>query len=211
MKNKKLSAWIATAAMAMTTSISAQNITRLNISPTPVDKNVPVSLQIEFINTGARAWCGLDISWGNGTVTDIRVGEDNRKDSGFVLQNTYPAAGTYTVSVQGRTKIRGLNSASSCDVSAAPVVVVVKDPAIEAAAQREKEMAAELARMREEAAKKESALQEKEFQLRAKEIEARVKREEEQRRSKAAPAPAATAPAPTPAPVNRAVKPADGF
>ena len=53
MKNKKLSAWIATAAMAMTTSISAQNITRLNISPTPVDKNVPVSLQIEFINTGA--------------------------------------------------------------------------------------------------------------------------------------------------------------
>ena len=80
MKNKKLSASIATAAMALTTSISAQNITRLSVSPTPVDKNIPVSLQIEFSNTGARAWCGLDVSWGNGSVSDIRVGEDNRKE-----------------------------------------------------------------------------------------------------------------------------------
>jgi hypothetical protein len=211
---------VATAVACFVGSAPAQTITQVSFSQTRVAQGSQVTLLIEFRSSQAP-WCGLNLNWGNGEEQDLRIGDDDRKNSPVAVTRTFNSAGTFTVQARGKFLTRGLKSAPACEVSAMPVRITVFDEAAERAErQRElerqqSEAARRAAEAQAEQARRESDLRQRELaqrelELKRRELELReteLRREEEARRA-AARAAAQSAPAPAPPPAAQTPAPA---
>lgn len=220
---KSLSAALATSIFTLLSlgHAQAQEVKTLELISRKISLDATADLNIKFVPIGNRpVWCGLTVDWGNGAKQDIRIGDDNLKTSPAMLSYKYATPGNYTITVQGRLLVRGLNTAAACEGNPRPVAVTVVDEAALAAAERQRVAQQEAERAKQEAVERERALAAKELDLKRKELEMKedlLRREEEMRkRALAAPAPARPAPpAPAAAPTTpltpKAVKPADAF
>lgn len=143
-----------------------QSISSLSIAPTPGNIGEPVHVTINVSNT-PPIWCGISISFGDGTVEDQRMESDTS-----IIPHSYKRAGTFTVSIEGKFLVRGLKSASACKGSAQSASIVVVDPKVE----REKAVAAQNELTRKAALEEnERALREREQQLKSREEAIKMK------------------------------------
>jgi hypothetical protein len=161
--------------------------------------NSPTELSVEFKENKPQVWCGASIDWGDGVKQDIRLGDEGLKTSPLTFSHTYTLSGTFNISVQGKTLVRGLATAIGCDGSP-PItrVSVIDVEALKAQQQQAAAAAAAEAKKKEELlaiekAKKEAddrqrLLAEKELELKRRELEIKeemLKKEEELRKKSA--------------------------
>jgi hypothetical protein len=132
----------------------AQTLAKVSFDQKRVAINQAVSVRVDFQNA-EKPWCGLRINFGDGDTRDVRV-----EEVPLSLTKAYAAAGTYTLSLEGKTLIRGIKSAAPCGGELSSEQLVVFDPVAEEKKRAEeaalKHRADELAR-REEELKREQA------------------------------------------------------
>lgn len=207
---------------------ASQELSSLSLKANRIAMNSPSELSIEFKENKPQVWCGASIDWGDGVKQDIRIGDDGLKTSPVKLSHSYSLSGTFNISVQGKTIIRGLGTAVSCDGSPpiARVTVIdveaVKAQQLQAAAEaKKKEEQLAFDKAKKETEDRQRQLAEKELDLKRRELEMKeemLKKEEELRKkSTSSPTnkpttPAQSAPS-TSQPSSRpsSVKPADAF
>lgn len=82
--------------------------------------NEPLRISVDF--GAAEPWCGLHVDFGDGDVRDVVV-----ERFPVAWTKRYARFGRYTVRVEGRTVLRGLQSASACTGAPRTVVVTVNE------------------------------------------------------------------------------------
>jgi hypothetical protein len=211
----------------------AQEVVSISAASDGGRVNEDIAIQVGLRSNGQSVYCGLRVDYGNGVIQDIRI--ENEAGLTQNLQARYPNPGRYTITVRGRTLVRGLKTLTACSGERS-FTVNVADPAVEQikkdlerarqevkerdereARNREEQLRrreAEAARREEEARQREAQARQIEAEVRRKEEEVRRKDEEarkaaqEAERARAAAA-AAKPPAPAPAPAAaKAVAPA---
>jgi hypothetical protein len=160
----------------------AQKIVSVTSANTNVALGEAVRLEIKLEKVTDSVNCGLLVDPGDGKTRNVRIGQQKGdQDLNYAVALTYDRPGNYVVQVEGKTFIRGLNSALSCDGNPQRLVVQVRDPE-EDKRKVEEELAAKKAQMEFEM--KQEMLRRQEQQLQQRERDARN-----------APKPAAPAPA----------------
>lgn len=140
---------------------------------------VRVEIKLEKVTDAVN--CGLLVDPGDGKARNIRIGQQKGEaDLNYSVALTYDRPGNYVIQVEGKTFIRGLNTAISCDGNSQRLAVQVRDPE-EDKRKAEQELAAKKAQL--ELEMKQELLRRQEQQLQQREREAR-------NAPKAAPAPA---------------------
>ena len=82
--------------------------------------NEPLRISVDF--GAAEPWCGLHVDFGDGDTRDLVV-----ERFPVAWTKRYARFGRYTVRVEGRTVLRGLQSASACTGAPRTVVVTVNE------------------------------------------------------------------------------------
>lgn len=137
--------------------------------------NEDIAIQISLRSTGQTAYCGLRVDYGNGVGQDLRI--ENEAGLTQTLQARYTNPGRFTITVKGRTLVRGLKTLAAC-TGERSFTVNIADPAVE-------QMRQELERSRQEIKEREEReARNREEQLRRREAEA-ARREEEARQREA--------------------------
>jgi hypothetical protein len=207
---------------------ASQELKSLNLKLNRVAMNSPTELSIEFKENRPQVWCGASIDWGDGVKQDIRIGDEGFKTSPLNLSHSYSLSGTFNISIQGKTLVRGLGTAVGCDgsppITRVTVVDVeaIKAQQLQAAAEaKKKEEQLAFDKAKKEAEDRQRQLAEKELDLKRRELEMKeemLKKEEELRKKSAsAPTnkpttPAQSAPSSSqPSSKPSSVKPADAF
>ena len=216
-------------AISLLSSIATgQELKSLNLKVNRIPMNSSAELSIEFNKTRDMVWCGMSIDWGDGARQDIRLGDDGFKTSPATLTHSYSLSGNFNISVQGKTLVRGLGTASACDgnppITRVTVVDVeaIKAQQLQAAAEaKKKEEQLAFDKAKKETEDRQRQLAEKELDLKRRELEMKeemLKKEEELRKkSTSAPTnkpttPAQSAPSTSqPSSKPSSVKPADSF
>ena len=211
---------------------NSQTLTGIEFSNPSANAGESTSLiaQLETLQ-GKSSWCGLLVSYGDGTTTDHRL-----DDSTIPLRLThiYANPGTYTVVAEGKTIFRGFNTAASCGGSSKTTTITVIDPAqkqreqalrseLDAEQKKKLDALAEASRVQAADSQKRRSLEAQELDLKAREIELKRRellakereilvREEELRNkehaTKKIPAPASrSTPAPKPPTETKEAKP----
>jgi len=138
-------------AISLLSSIATgQELKSLNLKANRIPMNSSAELSIEFNKTRDLVWCGMSIDWGDGARQDIRLGDDGFKTSPATLTHSYSLSGNFNISVQGKTLVRGLGTASACDGNPPITRVTVVD--VEAIKAQQLQAAAEAKKKEEQAA-----------------------------------------------------------
>lgn len=167
--------------IGLSSGVMAQKIVSVTSSNTNVALGEAVRLEVKLEKVSDFVNCGLLVDPGDGKTRNIRIGQQKGdQDLNYPLAISYDKPGNYVIQVEGKTFIRGLNSAIACDGNPQRVVVQVRDPE-EDKRKAEQELAAKKAQM--ELEMKQEMLRRQEQQLLQRERDARGA-------SKAAPAPA---------------------
>lgn len=162
----------------------AQKIVSVTASNTNVALGEAVQLEIKLEKVTDSVNCGLLVDPGDGKTKNVRIGQQKgEQDLNYPLAITYDRPGNYVIQVEGKTFIRGLNTAVGCDGKPIRVVVQVRDPE-EDRRKKEQEMAAEMA-----AKKAQLELEMKQELLRRQEQQLQQRERDSKGASKAAPAP----------------------
>lgn len=66
--------------------------------------------------------CGLEIDWGDGNKTDARIGSVEKPP--YLFEHRYQNRGNYVLNIQGKTIVRGLNTAFACDAEHVKPILV---------------------------------------------------------------------------------------
>jgi hypothetical protein len=85
--------------LSFLSSSNAGTVSKVDIDPIRSDLNKAVSLKLQFSSEDIS--CGLKIDWGNGKVEKLRVGKDQQLKAPYLIENVYPAAGSFRVVVSG--------------------------------------------------------------------------------------------------------------
>lgn len=149
----------------------AQKIVSVTSANTNVALGEAVRVEIKLEKVTDSVNCGLLVDPGDGKTRNIRIGQQKGdQDLNYALALTYDRPGNYVIQVEGKTFIRGLNTAISCDGNPQRVVVQVRDPE-EDKRKVEQELAAKKAQM--ELDMKQEMLRRQEQQLQQRERDAR--------------------------------------
>ena len=133
-----------------------------------------VSITVALHPGERKPWCGLTLSFGDGSSVDQRI-EDSRQT--LVVAHAYASPGTYQVRVEGKRLVRGFATANPCDgVARTAMVRVVDGEAVRRAAEADEAQR----RVRDaEARQRELALKEQELRAREAELKERELRARE--------------------------------
>lgn len=138
---------------------SAQELARVQADRSQALVGQKVEIVVDIIRQGTRGfYCGFTLSMGDGNTRDVRVTE---KDIPFRISHTYTNAGSFPITVEGKTLIRGLKTAVACagGTRSTAVTVMTEDAAIRAA--EEAKAAAERAAAERRAAEARAAAETK--------------------------------------------------
>ena len=102
------------------TLATAQSRTGVWLERPTAAVNEPLRISVDF--GAAEPWCGLHVDFGDGDTRDLVV---ERFPVAWIKR--YARFGRYTVRVEGRTVLRGLQSASACTGAPRTVVVTVNE------------------------------------------------------------------------------------
>lgn len=103
----------------------SQEIRGLELSKSPLTPGEEVTIKILLKPANGSYSCGLRLQMGDGESRDIR-GTD-AQDGAITVGHRYPNPGTYSIRVEGKSLVRGLNSLQACPGTRA-VQVVVTNP-----------------------------------------------------------------------------------
>lgn len=107
----------------------AQKIVSVTSANTNVALGEAVRLEIKLEKVSDTVNCGLLVDPGDGKNRNIRIGQQKgEQDLNYPLALTYDRPGNYVIQIEGKTFIRGLNTAMACDGNPQRVVVQVRDP-----------------------------------------------------------------------------------
>lgn len=163
----------------------AQKIVSVTSANTNVALGEAVRVEIKLEKVADTVNCGLLVDPGDGKARNIRIGQQKGEaDLNYALALSYDRPGSYVIQVEGKTFIRGLNTAISCDGNPQRLVVQVRDPE-EDKRKAEQELAAKKAQL--ELDMKQELLRRQEQQLQ--------QLQQREREARNAPKPAAPAPA----------------
>lgn len=195
--------WLAAICLCSPFLVQAQRLTKVEFEPDHdrVRLQQDVTVRIDLDSGENKPWCGLRVNFGDGDGRDERV-----EQVPVVLHKRYTKPGVYTISVEGKTLVRGLKTAFSCMGSVTSRQLEVVDPQVEEAARLVEQ---ERQRKLKELADREARVKASEEAIRIKAAEdaAARKRAEDARATEERnrPAPVRTAP---PAPSEPPVSPA---
>lgn len=175
-KNSKTKTLLACLTMvALAPLAQAQEVVSVSAASDRGRINEDIAVQISLRSTGQTAYCGLRVDYGNGVGQDLRI--ENEAGLTQTLQARYTNPGRFTITVKGRTLVRGLKTLAAC-TGERSFTVNIADPAVE-------QMRQELERSRQEIKEREEReARNREEQLRRREAEA-ARREEEARQREA--------------------------
>jgi len=110
----------------------ANEIRGLTVTPPQATPGTQVSFIIESAKASPSSalWCGINIDFGNGNSSDIRLGQNGDADLRYTFLYTYPSPGTYTATVSGKGLTRGLKSAVACFGAPQRVSIRIVDPEV---------------------------------------------------------------------------------
>jgi hypothetical protein len=149
----------------------AQKIVSVTSANTNVALGEAVRVEIKLEKVTDSINCGLLVDPGDGKTRNIRIGQQKGEaDLNYSLALSYDRPGSYVIQVEGKTFIRGLNTAISCDGNSQRLAVQVRDPE-EDKRKAEQELAAKKAQL--ELEMKQELLRRQEQQLQQREREAR--------------------------------------
>ena len=169
--------------------IFAQKIVSVTSANTNVALGEAVRLEIKLEKVADSVNCGLVVDPGDGKTRNIRIGQQKGElDLNYPLALTYDRPGNYVIQVEGKTFIRGLNSAIACDGNPQRVVIQVRDPE-EDKRKVEQELAAKKAQL--ELEMRQEMLRRQEQQLQQQQQQ--QQQQQREREAKAAPKPSAPA------------------
>ena len=167
--------------LGLSGSVLAQKLVSATSSNTNVALGEAVRLEIKLEKVTDAVNCGLLVDTGDGKNRNIRIGQQKgEQDLNYSMAIPYDKPGNYVIQVEGKTFIRGLNTAIGCDGNPQRVVVQVRDPEDDKR-KMEQELAAKKAQL--ELEMKQELLRRQEQQLLQRERDAKGA-------SKTAPAPA---------------------
>ncbi len=133
-------------------SAIAQELTGIQIEPSHANVGQPVAISLSFeTNNNQESFnCGLRLTLGDGTVKEVRVSE---KDMPLRVNHAYQATGVFSVTAEGKTMWRGIQTAFACGgVARSAPVSVHAEGAAEKAVADEKATAEALAAAKRAAA-----------------------------------------------------------
>lgn len=108
--------------LAFATPSQSQEIRGLEISKAPLAPGEEVTIRILLKPANGSYSCGLRLQMGDGESRDIR-GTD-AQDGTITVGHRYPNPGTYSIRVEGKSLVRGLNSLQACPGTRALQVTV---------------------------------------------------------------------------------------
>jgi hypothetical protein len=109
--------------------IFAQKIVSVTSANTNVALGEAVRLEVKLEKVTDLVNCGLMVDPGDGKVRNIRIGQQRgEQDLDYALALTYDRPGNYVIQVEGKTFIRGFNTAIACDGNSQRLAVQVRDP-----------------------------------------------------------------------------------
>jgi hypothetical protein len=173
--------------------VSAQTLAKVEIEDR-VAVHQEIMVRIDF-EPAEKVWCGLRVNFGDGDGRDERA-----EQAPLNLKKSFTRPGVYTISVEGKTLVRGLKTAFACQGSVTSRQLTVFDPQAEEAARQ-----ADLERQR-----KADELAAREARVRAAEEAARIKAAEDAAKRRAdeqKPRASVAAPVPVPQPTKTAKPP----
>lgn len=107
---------------------AADEIIGVTVEPARVAPGQSTTIAVQVRNReNASFVCGLVVSLGDGTTREVRVTE---KDSPVRITHTYAAAGSVTVSVEGKFQMRGLRMVPACEGGTRTAALAVQADAI---------------------------------------------------------------------------------
>jgi len=113
--------WANALAVLISAPALAQELTNLSADPLQGAPGQSVTITVEVRGKSQPAFqCGLSIAFGDGETRDIRISE---KDTPLKLTRSYGRPGSYTISVQGKLMVRGINSVFPCTGSSKVVSI----------------------------------------------------------------------------------------
>jgi hypothetical protein len=168
---------------------TAQKIISVTSANTNVAVGEAVRVEIKLEKVTDTVNCGLVVDPGDGKARNIRIGQQKGEaDLDYAVALTYDRPGNYVIQVEGKTFIRGFNTAISCDGNSQRLAVQVRDPE-EDKRKAEQELAAKKAQL--ELEMKQELLRRQEQQLQ----QQQQQQQQREREARNAPKPAAPAPA----------------
>jgi len=121
-------------AAAFCNDLLAQEIQGIRVVQTRIATGAPLLIQIDFNNSNAgNPNCGLEINFGDGDTSTVRVGANGPQDFPLKLTHSYKSPGQYALRAEGKGIFRGLKSALACGGSVAQLTVTAFDEAAEKA------------------------------------------------------------------------------
>lgn len=112
----------------------AQEIQGMRVAQTRIGIGIPLQIQIDFSNSNTlNPNCGLEINFGDGNTSTVRVGANGPQDLPLKLTHSYKSPGQYALRVEGKGIFRGLKSVLGCGGSVAQLTVTAFDEAAEKA------------------------------------------------------------------------------
>lgn len=169
MKDFAKTAIISTFMLGLSGGVFAQKIVSVTGANNNVALGEAVRLEIKLEKVTDSVNCGLMVDPGDGKTRNIRIGQQKgEQDLNYPLAITYDRPGNYVIQVEGKTFIRGLNSAIACDGNPQRVVVQVRDPE-EDKRKAEQELAAKKAQLELEMRQEMLRRQEQQLQQRERE------------------------------------------
>jgi hypothetical protein len=167
----------------------AQKIVSVTSANTNVSLGEAVRVEVKLEKVTDSVNCGLLVDPGDGKVRNIRIGQQKGEaDLNYSLALSYDRPGSYVIQVEGKTFIRGLNTAISCEGNSQRIAVQVRDPE-EDKRKAEQELATKKAQL--ELDMKQELLRRQEQQLQ----QQQQQQQQREREARNAPRPVAPAPA----------------
>lgn len=178
---------VSTVLMGLSNLAMAQKIVSVTSANTNVALGEAVRVEIKLEKVTDSVNCGLLVDPGDGKSRNIRIGQQKGEaDLNYSLALSYDRPGSYVIQVEGKTFIRGLNTAISCDGNSQRLAVMVRDPE-EDKRKAEQELAAKKAQL--ELDMKQELLRRQEQQLQ----QQQQQQQQREREARNAPKPAAPA------------------
>ena len=175
--------------MGLSNLAIAQKIVSVTSANTNVALGEAVRVEIKLEKVTDSVNCGLFVDPGDGKSRNIRIGQQKGEaDLNYSLALSYDRPGSYVIQVEGKTFIRGLNTAISCEGNSQRIAVQVRDPE-EDKRKAEQELATKKAQL--ELDMKQELLRRQEQQLQ----QQQQQQQQREREARNAPRPVAPAPA----------------
>lgn len=121
--------------MSSSFGVSGQELVSVRTDRSQVFVGQSVEIVVDIATQRQRdVRCGFVLSMGDGTKRDVRITE---KEIPFRVAHTYASSGNYSITVEGKTMIRGLNTVTACSghTRSVAVFVTTEDAAVRAAAE----------------------------------------------------------------------------